>query len=322
MQKVTVGSKRKRENWDFGESVDLYNMEQEDISKHLSTASNRPLIQLTKKEEEEDEKEIPDLIQRNRAVFVIERDKRLLPSTTTSAKKTTTATATTTVIREIELFLPDFLREKVWKRHGYSLQDVLVALRACPKEYIWQLALYYNVPILNSASRASSTFIIRGGKSSAIDRMHREFKRTSLWSTTNPSVLLPCESHYKDPMHLPFHFISRTDFTILAELLPTADPVKTFGQPVRRYRHYVQWFAEATEEPIQLVPLGVYWKVLPDYDFILVNRILPYEAYCAKYHQNTSQTPLSEWTDFVVVGANHKKYAILDEAFYVVCLRS
>lgn len=299
--------KRKRETWDFGESADLYSTKQEDLQTSLEQ-QNAKELRLESSSGQEMLK-IPDLMQRRRHTYSLSRDKRVEGNEIT---------------RDIQLFVPDFLRESLWQRHQYSLDDVLHALRACPKEYIWQLALYYNVHILNSASRPSSCFIIRGGKKSAIDRMEKEFRREGspfkAWRD-RPSVLLKTRSCHKDPMYLPFHFVSRKTMDLLAELLPMEmQKGQTWlGQSVRHYARHLNWRTTTKDDDIALVPLGVYWRVLPQYDFALLNRILPYEAYCAQYGQNTSSTPLSEFTDLVYIGS--QRFALLEEALYVVCTR-
>lgn len=293
--------KRKREAWDFGESQDLYNTEHQILDKCLVS---RDQVQLVPVSTSTSAIPIPDLIQRKRLFYSLNRDKRVNGNV---------------IRRDIQLFLPDFLREKLWQRHGYSLEDVSAALRACPKEYIWQLALYYNVQILNSASRPSSCFIIRGGKRSAIERTRKEFVKMGLWKQDASSVLLKTSSCHKDPMYLPYHFVTRKTFDLLVHLLPEEEyrQSKWLGQAVRCYESHVKWQHESEE--VHLVPLGVYWRVLPQYDFILLNRVLPYDAYCTTYCQNTSATPLSEWTDIVKIAGN--RFALLEEAFYVVCER-
>lgn len=295
--------KRKREAWDFGESNDLYNTSQQDLEDNIH--HQRQLVKLVAVPANSTIS-VPDLVQRRRSTYSLARDKRVAGSS---------------IKRDIELLVPDFLRESVWARHKYSLKDVHSALQACPKEYIWQLALFYNVQILNSASRPSSCFIIRGGKSSAIDRTMKEFEKEHGASWRHrPNVLLRTKSCHKDPMYLPFHFISRAHMDLLVSLLPEEQPKagKWLGNAVRHYQGHVKWTGDDKED-IHLVPLGVYWRVLPQYDFILLNRVLPYEAYCARYGQNTAATPLSEWSDIVYIAS--QRFALLEEAFYVVASR-
>ncbi len=311
--------KRKRDIWDNGESYHLLNTEEKDLSCSVS-AQDMGDLQLMPSSKVPS---VPDCIQRKRAVFYIQKDKR-------HAEDVVRKDPTSIIVRDMHLFLPDFLRESLWKRHEYSLDDVISTLEACPKAYIWQLALFYNIQILNSASKPSwsSSSIIYGGKSSAISRMKAAFEKSSCPFSTwkqRPSTLLKCSAYLKQPLHLPFHWVTPQTMDLLCTLLPEEKPVSMtagyeewLGQPVRQYKQYVTWVSRQGQEQVHLVPLAVY-KTLSTYNFILLNRIAPYDAYCKMYRQNTPETSLSEWLD--VVDVADQRYALLDEAFYVVSRR-
>lgn len=328
--------KRKREVWDYGETYHLHNTDRERLEDNLLPQDMGPLKIIPSAPVANNMLlPPPECMQHKRTIFRIVKDKRQQLEAGINSSNEDKNGKGECIIRDIELFLPDFLRETLWSRHEYSLDDVLCTLNACPKAYIWQLALYYNIQILNSASKPSwsSSSIIYGGKSSAIKRMTKEFQKPtspmSEWKR-RPSTLLRCNAYYKQPLYLPFHWVTPQTMETLLQYLPESvtssngpnnnkPGESSLGQAIRHYSQYLVWRPRATDEEVHLVPMAIYWHVLPRYDFMLFNRVAPYEAYCKRYKQNTNQTPLSEWMDMVYI--NNVRYALLDEAFYVVALR-
>lgn len=310
--------KRKRENWDYGESDMFYSKDKNAIRKYFKATENQvPTFEVSAECHNAKLLPVPDLIAEKTVYFGIHKDKRA----TTTAIGTTTKTC---IRRHIRLFLPDLLTEQVWKRHQYSLEDVSRTLEMCPKAYIWQLALYYQVQILNSASKASwsTPSIIYGGKSSAKERIMRELSKNGSglahWEKRVPRLLQV--HHAKQPVYcLPYHWISAKSMSVITQHLPTEHPdgKKWLGDLMRAYDQFLLW----SGGNIAVVPLAHYAALLPDYEIALLNRIAPYRGLCERYQLDLAKD-LSVTNCYDLVNIQGEEYALLDEAFYVVSRRA
>lgn len=330
--------KRKRQVWDHGEESTLPNMLgnciRQNMNRHIDLLDCRgaPNGNGTKRP-------LPNLLYRKSVKFTIEDDKRIDATTIVSNEPENLGKGE--LMREMQLYLPDFLQEAVWERHQYSLQDILQTLHVAPKATIWQVALFYNIHILNSASKpssSSSASLIYGGKSSAVKSIMKEFEKAEhpfhTWRNRPSALLLhpspgmgtgtgTTKTNQKDEYNavpLPYHFITCATMSKLQQLLPVASTTtdeEWMGEPIRTYENYVVW----QKYDLDLVPLAVYgWpkgeECQPKYTVALLNRVLPYDALCQEYQVNGPGTPLSETLDMVLIQGN--RYALMDEAFYVI----
>lgn len=217
------------------------------------------------------------------------------------------------LLREVSLMMPFILDERNWMRHRLSWSNVMLLLNACPKTDIWRKTLFDGLPLLNSASKTSwisATSMIFGGKRTAINKQELELKeRWPSW-VTRPSALLHIASLHKNPIFLPFRYVSAHMIHLSKQCVPQPHTTEMWlGQPVRVYPSCLRWASYATRH---YVPLAVYENVHQHYDFVLLNRILPYDLYKSL---RTEPTCIAEWPDIIRVQDTF--WALEDEAFWL-----
>lgn len=215
------------------------------------------------------------------------------------------------LIRELKLVLPEFLNEQLWQRHQYSLDDIRSTLKHSPTMCIWQMCLYHNIPLLQSASKISSTTsLIRGGKRNAIRSLMTTYSRKYADWKHRPSVLLHLPLHgNRQRIPLPCHKMTATGIKLLQRLLPERDETHQWlGQPLRRYQSCVKWLDGF------FVPLAFYAKSQQrPVNMIFLIRILPKPLYESVF--SVSNETLMHQPDMILL--RDVFCCLLDEAFFV-----
>lgn len=227
--------------------------------------------------------------------------------------------------------MPVILDERHWMRHALSWSDVLLLLNACPKTEIWRKTLFDGISLLNSASKTSwisarllrcslvnlrlrcSSMII-GGKRNAINKQEEEIQDKWPHWAARRSGLLRLTSLYKNPIFLPFRYVPAHVIDLCRQHVPRPHTSEMWlGQPVRVYDSCLLDTNNCGGKFIRhYVPLAVYENVHQHYDFVLLNRVLPYPLY--KY-LHTSPNCVAEWPDIIRIG--EYIWALADEAIWL-----
>lgn len=249
--------------------------------------------------------------------YKIDKDKRaeckITEGNTTSSLSSFSlaSSLSSALVRELKLVLPEFLNETLWQRHQFSLDDIRATLNHSPTMCIWQLCLYHNIPLLQSASKISSTTaLIRGGKRNAIMYLMAVYSRKYPEWKQRPSVLLHLPLHgNRQRLPLPCHKMTVTGIKLLQRLLPERDDSHHwFGQPLRRYEACVKW------NDGFFVPLAFYSKSQQrPVNMVLLTRVLPKTLYDSVF--SVSNETLVHQPDMILL--RDVFCCLLDEAFFV-----
>ncbi len=244
-------------------------------------------------------------------LYTIENDKRVSAQIDSDAQDFITspqAIPHNTLLREIKLVAPEFLNEAVWQKHRYSLDDIQTTLQHTPKTTIWQICLYNNIALLQSATKVSSTSLIHGGRRSAILRLMSIYRQKFASWAKRPSVLLKLPYQSKQKIPLPCHRITPAGIQTLSRLLPTKDLTTYWlGQPLRNFTSFVKW------EGAHFVPLAMYpRKAQRPVDLLLLARVVPYTEFKIIFGEPQN---LGQWPDVVKIGDSF--FCVMDESFYV-----
>lgn len=213
------------------------------------------------------------------------------------------------LIRELKLVLPEFLNEQLWQRHQYSLDDIKATLEHSPTTCLWQMCLYHNIPLLQSASKISSTTsLIRGGRRNGITYLMNVYRHKYADWKQRPSVLLLlCGNRQRMP--LPCHKITSGGMQTLKQLLPQRNETQHwFGQPLRQYQSCVKW-TDGFFVPLAFYPKSQQRPV----SMILLNRIMPKPLYDSVF--SVSNQTLVHQPDMLLL--RDTICCVLDEAFFV-----
>lgn len=242
--------------------------------------------------------------------YKIEKDKRADCKIIEGSIKPSSFSSST-LVRELKLVLPEFLNETLWQRHQFSLDDIRATLNHSPTMCIWQMCLYHNIPLLQSASKISSTTaLIRGGKRNAIMYLMAIYSRKYSEWKQRPSVLLhlPVQGN-RQRIPLPCHKMTGTGIQLLRRLLPERDnSYQWLGQPLRRYEACVKW-SEGF-----FVPLAFYSKSQQrPVNMVLLTRVMPKTLYDSVFA--VSNETLVHQPDMIIL--RDVFCCLLDEAFFV-----
>jgi hypothetical protein len=225
--------------------------------------------------------------------------------------------------REIDFRMPLVHTEQYWKRHGFTVEDILQLLQASSPVFVWHAGLMYNIAIPNAAVKdcaATSEAMNYGGKANGIDKLKQllltEFPSEQTQEVPTSVLLFQCADGVKmtsiqlEATHypLPFHCISTEMYTSLhTQLLDSTHNDKPtrmwLGQRLKCYQQPLRWMN------IYVIP---YRLINSNPPCISVARVVPHDW----YKQWFPNAPcLSDMRDMVEI--DQRLWCVMDETFYV-----
>lgn len=149
--------------------------------------------------------------------------------------------------RSIDLHLPLFLTIPVWKRHGYTQQDIRTTLSYFHSIHLWQCALLFGISASNSSIKlafATPESMVYGSKAIVTRKIERHLFATYDFPDAGSTLDIYRDDHVPP---LPLHTLDSRTYAEMSAMVP--ENIDMLG--VIEYPSSIRW------RDIDIVPLWI-----------------------------------------------------------------